>query len=89
MKMISRHSSAHTEESRCARRSYSRRSRATFREALKSKKRDAVVRHHALHERARTYEAEGKRTMARKDLERIMAKDSTYPGLSEALAELT
>jgi tetratricopeptide (TPR) repeat protein len=62
--------------------------RTAFKEALKSKKRDAVVRHRALLERARTYEAEGKRGMAKKDLERIMAEDSTYPGLSEALAEL-
>jgi tetratricopeptide (TPR) repeat protein len=62
--------------------------RGAFKEALKSKKRDAVVRHRALLERARTYEAEGKRAMAKKDLERIMAEDSTSPGLSEALAEL-
>lgn len=39
-------------------------------------------------ERARTYEAEGKRGMARKDLERIMAEDSTYEGLADALASL-
>jgi hypothetical protein len=39
-------------------------------------------------ERGRTYEAEGKRAMARKDLERIMAEDSTYEGLAEALANL-
>ncbi len=62
--------------------------REAFKEALKSRKRSAAVRHRALWERARTYEAEGKRGMARKDLERIMAEDSTYPGLVDALASL-
>ena len=38
--------------------------------------------------RARTYEAEGKRALARKDLESIMAEDSAYDGLADALAEL-
>ena len=63
-------------------------SRASFKEALKSKKRNPVVRHRSLMERARTYEAEGKRSMARKDLERILAEDSTYEGLMEAINEL-
>ena len=62
--------------------------REAFKEALKSKKRVAVVRHRALLERARTYEVEGKRSMARKDLERIMAEDSTYEGLSAALSAI-
>ena len=62
--------------------------REAFKEALKSKKREPVIRHRALLERARTYEAEGKRGMARKDLERIMAEDSTYEGLADALASL-
>jgi tetratricopeptide (TPR) repeat protein len=63
--------------------------RAAFKEALKTKRRDAVVRHRALWERARTYVAEGKRAMARKDLERILAEDSDYAGLAEALAQLS
>ncbi len=62
--------------------------RQSFKEALRTKKRDPVVRHRALLERARTYEAEGKRAMARKDLERIMAEDSNYEGLDQAIAEL-
>jgi tetratricopeptide (TPR) repeat protein len=62
--------------------------REALKEALKSKKRAAEIRHRALWERARTYEAEGKRGMARKDLERIMAEDSTYPGLADAIASL-
>jgi tetratricopeptide (TPR) repeat protein len=63
--------------------------REIFKEALKSKKRQPVVRHRALLERARTYEAQGKRAMARKDLERILAEDSSYEAVSEALADLT
>lgn len=62
--------------------------REAFKEALKSKKRAPVIRHRALLERARTYEMDGKRGMARKDLERIMAEDSTYDGLAEALESL-
>ena len=62
--------------------------REMFKEALKSKRRAPVIRHRALLERARCYEAEGKRALARKDLERIMAEDSSYDGLAAALAEL-
>jgi tetratricopeptide (TPR) repeat protein len=62
--------------------------RDAFKEALKSKKREPVVRHRALLERARCYEAEGKRALARKDLELILSEDSTYPGLQDALTEL-
>ena len=63
-------------------------SRASFREALRFRSRHPVVRHRALLERARCYERERKFAMARKDLERILAEDSDYPGLAEALAEL-
>jgi tetratricopeptide (TPR) repeat protein len=62
--------------------------REALNEALKSKKRADVIRHRALLERARCYELDGKRALARKDLERIMAEDATYAGLHEALAEL-
>lgn len=68
---------------------YQQAAREAFKEALKSKKRDQVIRHRALLERARTYLAEGKRAMARKDLERIMAEDSDYEGLQELLAEVS
>lgn len=47
-----------------------------------------MVRHRALLERARWYEAEGKRALARKDLELVLSEDSSYPGLEGALAEL-
>jgi tetratricopeptide (TPR) repeat protein len=62
--------------------------RDAFKEALKSKKREPVVRHRALLERARCCEAEGKRAGARKDLELILAEDSSYPGLQDSLTEL-
>jgi tetratricopeptide (TPR) repeat protein len=62
--------------------------RESFKEALKSKKRSSVVRHRALLERSRCYEAEGKRAMARKDLERIMSEDANYEGLAQALQSL-
>jgi Tfp pilus assembly protein PilF len=47
------------------------------------------VRHLALSERAANYAGQGKKAMARKDLKRILAEDSTYPDVSEALAELS
>ncbi|MBV8951667.1 MAG: DUF4236 domain-containing protein, partial [Actinobacteria bacterium] len=63
-------------------------SREAFAEALTSRKREPVIRHRALLERARTYEAEGKRALARKDLERILGEDSHYEGLAEELRAL-
>ena len=47
----------------------------------------AAIRHLALYERATNYAAQGK--MARKDLERILAEDSTFEGVKERLAELS
>lgn len=63
-------------------------SREALKEALKSSKRDEAIRQLALFERSQTYEAEGKRAMARKDVERILAMDANYPGLDEALERL-
>jgi hypothetical protein len=40
-------------------------------------------------ERAQNYLAQGKKGMARKDLERILAEDSGYEGVRAQLAELT
>lgn len=60
----------------------------TFKQALKSRSRDAAIRNHALFERARNYLAQGKAAMARKDLERILADDSDYPELREQLDAL-
>jgi tetratricopeptide (TPR) repeat protein len=60
-----------------------------LKEALRSRSRAAPIRHHALSERAENYLAQGKRGMARKDLERILAEDSSYEGVREQLAALT
>jgi tetratricopeptide (TPR) repeat protein len=60
-----------------------------FKEALRSRSRDAAIRHLALSERATNYAAQGKRGMARKDLERILAEDSSFEGVKERLAELS
>ena len=59
-----------------------------LKEALRSRSRGATIRHHALAERAQNYLAQGKKAMARKDLERILAEDSSYDGVREQLAEL-
>jgi tetratricopeptide (TPR) repeat protein len=60
-----------------------------LKEALRSKARAAPIRHKAFAERAQNYLAQGKKGMARKDLERILAEDSSYEGVREGLAELT
>ena len=59
-----------------------------FKDALRSRSRAASVRHLALSERARNYEAQGKKGMARKDLERVLAEDSDYPELRERISAL-
>jgi tetratricopeptide (TPR) repeat protein len=59
-----------------------------LKEALRSRKRAAEIRHRALIERSATYLAAGKRAMARKDLERVQAEDANYPGLTDALTSL-
>jgi tetratricopeptide (TPR) repeat protein len=63
-------------------------SREAFKDALKSKSRQEGVRHFALVERAKTYTAEGKKGMARKDLERVLAENANYENVRELLAEL-
>jgi tetratricopeptide (TPR) repeat protein len=59
-----------------------------LKEALRSKARAAEIRHMALAARAQNYLALGKKAMARKDLERILAEDSSYEGVREQLAAL-
>jgi tetratricopeptide (TPR) repeat protein len=59
-----------------------------LKEALRSRSRAAPIRHMALAERAQNYIVQGKKGMARKDLERILAEDSDYEGLREQLATL-
>jgi tetratricopeptide (TPR) repeat protein len=60
-----------------------------LKEALRSRSREAPIRHMALAERATNYEAQGKNGMARKDLERILAEDSDYGSIRENLATLS
>jgi len=59
-----------------------------LKEALRSKSRAAEIRHMALAERAQNYLAQGKKAMARKDLERILAEDSSYEGVRDQLGAL-
>lgn len=59
-----------------------------LKEALRSRSRPSEIRHLALSERAANYLAQGKKGMARKDLERILAEDSSYEGVRERLADL-
>jgi tetratricopeptide (TPR) repeat protein len=60
-----------------------------LKEALRSRSRAAEIRHLALAERAQNYLAQGKKSQARKDLERILADDSGYEGVREQLAALS
>jgi tetratricopeptide (TPR) repeat protein len=60
-----------------------------LKEALRSRSRAAPIRHMALAERAQNNLAQGKKGMARKDLERILAEDSDYPNVREELAKLS
>lgn len=62
--------------------------RESFKSALARRSQPVELKHHTLAERALTYALEGKRGMARKDYERILAEDPHYPGLSDALAAL-
>jgi len=62
---------------------------AAHEEALRSRSRAAPIRHLALAERAQNYLTQGKKAMARKDLERILAEDSSYEGVREQLADLS
>lgn len=59
-----------------------------LKEALRSRSRAAEIRHLALAERAQNFLAQGKKSQARKDLERILAEDSSYEGVREQLAAL-
>jgi tetratricopeptide (TPR) repeat protein len=60
-----------------------------LKEALRSRSREGPIRHKALAERAQNYLTQGKKGMARKDLERILAEDSDYPNVREELAKLS
>ena len=59
-----------------------------FKRALASKKRSEILLHRALFERAETYSALGKKSLAIKDLEKILVDDSDYPAVLEKLKTL-
>lgn len=60
--------------------------REALKEALRVRSRPPVLRHLALVARGSTYLAEGKRGMARKDFERVLGEDATYPDIDELIA---
>lgn len=59
-----------------------------FKEALRKRTQPTEIRHLALSERATNYLAQGKRSLARKDLERIIADDAGSDGIRARLAAL-
>ncbi|WP_292787393.1 MULTISPECIES: DUF4236 domain-containing protein [unclassified Microbacterium] len=63
--------------------------RDSLKEALRPRSRPVELRHLALVARGDTYLAEGKKAMARKDYERVLADDAAYPGLREMLEAAT
>jgi tetratricopeptide (TPR) repeat protein len=60
--------------------------RESFKRALAARSRPAALRHLALVERGQCYLAEGRRTMARKDFQKVLAENANYPGLADHLA---
>lgn len=60
-------------------------SRESLKEALRVRSRPTDLRNLALIERGKTYLAERKKAMARKDFERVLAENSTFDGLAELL----
>lgn len=63
--------------------------RESLKEALRVRSRPADLRHLAYVSRGQTYLLEGKKAMARKDFERVLAEDATYPDLNELLASVS
>jgi tetratricopeptide (TPR) repeat protein len=59
-----------------------------FKEALRFPSRSVQVRHRARVQRALTYLELGQPAKARQDLDRVLAEDSQFPGLQDALAAL-
>ena len=59
-----------------------------FKRALSSKKRSETLLNRALFERAETYDRMGKKSMAIKDLEKILVDDFNYPAVQEKLDKL-
>lgn len=59
--------------------------REALKEALRPRSRPVELRQLALIERGKTYLAEGKKGMARKDFEKVLGETSAYPGLRDLL----
>lgn len=59
--------------------------RESLKEALRVRSRPSELRNLAWIARGHTYLAEGKKAMARKDYERVLADDASYPGLGAML----
>lgn len=59
--------------------------REALKEALRPRSRPAELRQLALIERGKTYLAEGKKGMARKDFEKVLGETSAFPGLRDLL----
>jgi tetratricopeptide (TPR) repeat protein len=59
-----------------------------LKEALKSKKRSMIIRHRGHAERALTYMADGKRALALKEVEKIMAENPNDEGVKLILSAL-
>jgi tetratricopeptide (TPR) repeat protein len=59
-----------------------------LKEALKSKKRSMIIRHRGHAERALTYMADGKRALALKEVEKIMAENPNDDGVKLILSAL-
>jgi hypothetical protein len=57
-------------------------------EAARVRSRDASIRVRAFFERGQCWLAEGQRARAKQDFERVLSKDSSFPGLQEALASV-
>ncbi|WEO76417.1 hypothetical protein BJQ94_13720 [Cryobacterium sp. SO2] len=60
-------------------------SKASLKEALRVQSGPVDLRRWAYIQRGLTYLADGRRAMAKKDFERVLAEDSGYPGLAELL----
>jgi Protein of unknown function (DUF4236) len=60
--------------------------RESFKRALAPRSRPPILRHLGLVERGQCYLAEGKRAMARKDFQKVLAENANYPGLADHLA---
>ncbi len=65
---------------------YNDAARECFTDALRSRSRAAEVRHRVLLERVQVDLAQNRKTAARKGIEKVLAEDPTYPGLTDALA---